>query len=201
MEKTVDKSKKLKNARLCTRCGEIMDVEAGRGDLCTVCKKEVELESIPEPEDIGEQMCWYDHIEVKKHHCKSRKELARRHKEMGKSPQMPQCLVCGTNKKCMPYTCDPDADYIDSAECKRCHQMFKRKSHNKQLCPDCIKLNEKESSERSYKKKFGAKKKCQKNTTTDAEVQTALSIPPVNISQTALSAPASMLSQMNSNTE
>ncbi len=194
-------SKGLSDFRLCTKCGEPMDIKNARIELCTVCRKALAMESAPEPEDIGEQMCWYDHVEVKKHHCKSRKELAQRQKDSGKKPQMPQCLVCGTNSKCMPYSCDPDADYLDSAECKRCHQEFRRKSHNKQLCPECTKISEKESAERSYEKKFGVKKKCQKNTNMGAGAQTVSSILPIEVSQTTSSAPASVPCPMSSSTE
>lgn len=196
-----NKSKGRSDFRLCMKCGEPMDLKNVRVELCTVCRKALAMESAPEPEDIGDQMCWHDHIEVKKHHCKSRKELAKRQKDSGKKPQMPQCLVCGTHSKFMPYTCDPDADYLDSAECRRCHKEFKRKSYNKELCPECTKINEKESSERSYEKKFGVKKKCRKNMNADAEVPTASSIPPSEVSQTTSNAPVSTPCPMSSSTE
>lgn len=193
--------RKLRTSRLCAKCGEIMDIKAGRGDLCTVCRKEAALEAIPEPEDIGEQMCWYDHIEVKKHHCKARRELARRQSDSGKKPQMQQCLVCGTHPKCRPYTCDPDADYLDSTTCSKCGIEFRRKSHNKKLCPECTKISEKESSERSYEKKFGVKKKCQKNTNADAAAPTASSIHQSEVSQTTLSVPVLTPCPTSSSTE
>jgi len=193
-------SKGLSDFRLCTKCGEPMDIKNARIELCTVCRKALAMESAPEPEDIGEQMCWYDHVEVKKHHCKSRKELAKRQKDSGKKPQMLQCLVCGTNSKRMPYSCDPDADYLDSAECKRCHQEFRRKSHNKQLCPECTKISEKESSKRSYEKKFGRSKKCQ-NHSTGAAAQTACCSNQQNQYPTALSALVSKESSQDSSTE
>ena len=194
-------SKGLSDFRLCTKCGEPMDIKNARIELCTVCRKALAMESAPEPEDIGEQMCWCDHVEVKKHHCKSRKELARRQSDSGKKPQMQQCLVCGTHPKCMPYTCDPDADYLDSTACSKCGVEFRRKSHNKKLCPECTKINEKESSKRSYEKKFGVKKKCQKNTNADAAAPTVSSIPPSEVSQTISSAPVSTPCPTSSNIE
>lgn len=189
------------SVRLCVKCGEVVDVKNPRADMCSVCTQQVKLEAMPEPEDIGSHMCWHDHIEVKKHHCKSRREVAKRFHASGKKPQMPQCLVCGTQKKYMPYECDPDADYLDSAICKGCNVEFRRKSHNKQLCPKCTKANEKASSDKAYEKKFGVKKKCQKNTNMGAGVQTASSIPQTEVSQITLSAPASAPCPTSSSTE
>lgn len=197
MEKIVDKPKKLKSARLCTRCGEIMDVKAGRGDLCTICKDAVKLEAVPEPEDEGSQICWFDKIEVKKHHCKSRRALARKQHSTGKVPSMRQCLRCRTSSSTMPLVCDPDSDYIGEAVCRKCGCMFKRKSYNKVLCPTCTVDSEREASARSQAKKKGIL--CQ--TSMDVAAQTASSAPQLSQFPTMQSVPASMESTLQSSTK
>lgn len=194
MEKTIGK---LKTARLCTKCGEIMDIKAGRGELCTICKKIAAMESIPEPEDEGSQLCWFDKIEVKKHHCKTRRALAKKQRSTGKVPSMRQCLRCGTSSSTMPLACDPDADYIGEAECRKCKCTFKRKAYNKVLCPTCTVDNEREASARSQAKKKGIP--CQ--TSTDVAVPTVSSTNQPSQYLTMQSAHASTASTLQSSTK
>lgn len=123
-------------------------------DICAKCQEELSTMDVPEPVDLGDQICWYDNLEVKIHHCNSRRKVATEQHSQGKMPIMPQCALCTKKDKYMPLPATTVKGYASIEKCVDCGRKFKKSSLGGQkYCRKCANARQKKTATRAVKNK------------------------------------------------
>lgn len=113
---------KRKNTRFCDICGEMFYATSAR--YCPDCTSSMKIQDVPEPENKGNCVCWFDGLDYAIHECDIRRKLARERAADNKPYQMPQCGKCTED---MPKIEAPTSD--EEKRCGWCHKKFEGRTN------------------------------------------------------------------------
>lgn len=143
-----------KHLRYCINCSIEIPSHLRASKLCKECQEELATLDVPEPMDLGNQICWHSGWEVKIHHCESRKKVATEQYESGKTPQMIECYMCGKSKGCTPKKVSYNNDFKSIEKCIDCGREFKKSAIGAQkYCRACANARQKSKFKKMKKEK------------------------------------------------